>query len=307
MPKKLKKILLTGSSGTIGTRLFEKLLEQGYDVVGFDKELNQWNSRLNKFTIKGDLLKEKDIKKLPKDFDLIIHFAAHARVYDLVVNPDLALENIMTTYNILKFAKQNKIKNFMFSSSREVYGNKEQMVSKEKDVDIHLCESPYSASKVSDEAFVYSFSKCYNIDYVVFSFSNVYGMYDNSDRFVPLMIREMSKNKDINIFGKDKLLDFTYIDDCVDGVIKSIAKFSKIKNNTINIASGKGEKLTDVAKLIKKELNSKSKIIIKSSRAGEVIQYVADISKARKLLNYKPNYSVEQGIKLSINWYKKNV
>jgi UDP-glucose 4-epimerase len=215
-----------------------------------------------------------------------------------VVNPDLALENIITTYNILKFAKQNKIKNFIFSSSREVYSNKEQMVSKEKEVDIELCESPYSASKISNEALVYSFSKCYNIDYVIFRFSNVYGMYDDSDRFVPLMIREMSKNKDVNIFGKDKFLDFTYIDDCVDGVIKSIEKFSKIKNNTINIASGKGEKLINVAELIKRELNSKSKMIIKPSRAGEVIQYVADISKAQKLLNYKPKYSVEKGIKL---------
>ena len=305
--KKLSKILLTGSSGTIGTRLFEKLLEQGYDVVGFDRKLNQWNQRLNKFTIKGDLLKENDIKKLSSDFDLIIHFAANARVYDLVVNPDLALENIIATYNILKFAKQNKIKNFIFSSSREVYSNKEQMVSKEEDVDIELCESPYSASKISDEALVYSFSKCYGINYIVFRFSNVYGMYDDSDRFVPLMIREMSENKNVNIFGKGKLLDFTYIDDCVDGIIKSIEKFSKIRNNTINIASGEGEKLINVAEFIKRGLNSKSKIIMKPSRAGEVIQYVADISKVQKLLNYKPNCSIRKGIKLSIDWYKKNV
>lgn len=302
--KQIKKILLTGSSGTIGTRLFEKLLEQDYNVIGFDRKPNQWHHQLNKLTIRGDLLKEKDINKLSSNFDLIIHFAANARVYDLVVNPDLALENITTTYNILKFACKNNIKNFIFSSSREVYGNKKQIVSKEKDVSLELCESPYSASKISDEALVYAFSKCYGINYLIFRLSNVYGMYDNSDRFVPLMLRKMSKNQKVNIYGRNKLLDFTYIDDCIDGVVEGIKRFLKIKNNTINIASGKGEKLTEVAQLIKKHLNSKSKIIIKPSRPGEVIQYIADILRAKKSLNLQPKIKIKEGIKRSIDWYK---
>ena len=305
--KKIKKILLTGSSGTIGTRLFEKLLEQGYEVIGFDRRTNQWHSKLDKLTIRGDLLKERDINKLPTDFDLIIHFATNARVYNLVLKPDLALENIITAYNILKFAYKNNVKNFIFSSSREVYGNKKQVVSKETDVDIHLCEMYYTSIKIIDEALVYAFSKCYGINYLVLRFSNVYGMYDRSDRLFPLIIREMKKNQSVNIYGKNKILDLTYIDDCIEGVIKSIKRFPKIKNDIINIASGKGEKLIKVAQFIKENMSSKSKIIIKPNRTGEVVKYIADISKAKKLLGYKPSYYLQKGLSLTIDWYTKNI
>ncbi len=305
MKNKIKKILITGSSGTIGARLFEKLLEQGYKIRGFDKKFNKWHSRLNKLTIIGNLLNKKDIKKIPTDFDLIIHLAANARVYDLVLKPDLARDNIITTYNILEFARKNNIKNIIFSSSREVYGNRKNIIAKERDIDLQLCESAYSASKISDEALIYSFSKCYGIDYIICRFSNVYGMYDESERFIPIMIKNIKKNKDIKIFGKDKILDFTYIDDCISGIIKCVERFFKVKNNVFNIASGEGVKLIDAAKIIKQKINSKSKILIEKNRQGEVIRFVADISKANKMLGYKPKYSLLKGLKLTIDWYQK--
>ena len=298
------KILITGSSGTIGTRLFEKLLENNYGGVGFDKKENKWHENLNKLTVVGDLLKKEDIEKIPSDIDLIIHLAANARVYDLVIEPDLAKDNIITTYNILEFAKKNKIDKIIFSSSRETYGNRKKIKAKENDVDIQFCESPYSASKIADEVLVYSYQKCYKINYIVLRFSNVYGMYDESNRFIPLMIRKMKNKEKVEIFGKNKLLDFTYIDDCVDGIIKSIEKFDKVKNNTFNIASGKGQKLIDVAKIIKKELKSKSKILLRANRTGEVVKYVANISKAKKMLEYKPIFEIKKGLSLSIKWYK---
>jgi len=301
--KRFKKILITGSSGMIGTRLFENLLGQGFDVVGFDKRPNTWSFEFNKRTIKGNLTRQGDIQKLSGGIDLIIHLAANARVYDLVVNPDLALENIVSTYNTLEFARKNKIKSFIFSSSREVYSNKPRIVSAEKDVDIHLCESPYTASKMSGEALVYAFSRCYGIDSVVVRFSNVYGMYDTTDRFIPLLIGQMQRNQNVYIYGKDKLLDFTYIDDCIDGVVRTMERFEKVKKETFNIASGKGEKLTDVAQILRRLLNSKSKIIIKSNRTGEIVSYVADIAKAKKLLGYTPQHSLEKGLEATIDWY----
>lgn len=303
--EQIKKILITGSSGTIGTRLFEKLLNKNYKIIGFDRNSNKWHADLDKLTIRGNLLNKNDIKKIPVDIDLIIHLAANARVYDLVLKPDLALENIVSTYNILNFSRQNGVKKIIFSSSREVYGNSKKIISKEKDVDVSLCESPYAASKISDEALIYSFSKCYGIDYIICRFSNVYGMYDQSERFVPLMIKKMKKNEYVEIFGKDKILDFTYIDDCVEGIIDCIEKFDNVKNNTFNIASGEGVKLIDVAKIIKRNLNSKSQILIGKNRQGEVIKFIADISKAKKMLGYNPSISLEKGIKSSINWHKK--
>ena len=127
------KILITGSSGTIGTRLFEKLLEQGYGVVGFDKKRNRWDSELNKRTIRGDLLRDSDLKKLPKNIDLIIHLAASARVYNSVLNPILALENIAMTNRILEFARKQNVSRFIFSSSREVYGDREKNMDEARD------------------------------------------------------------------------------------------------------------------------------------------------------------------------------
>lgn len=305
MKNKTKKILITGSSGTIGTRLFEKLLAKKYDVIGFDRNYNKWSSNLNKLTIIGDLLKKEDIEKIPVGIDMVAHLAANPRVYDLVLRPDLALENIVSTYNILDFARNNNIKNFIFSSSREVYGNKKKIVSKEDDANFQLCESAYSASKISGEALIYSFSKCYGMNYIICRFSNVYGMYDESERFIPIMIRKMKKNEGIEIFGEDKILDFTYIDDCVGGIIECIEKFDNAKNNVFNIASGKGSKLIDVAKIIKRNLNSKSQILIGKNRQGEVVKFIADISKAKKMLEYKPKYSLSKGLKLTIDWYKK--
>jgi len=303
--QKIKKILITGSSGTIGTRLFETLLERGYQVIGFDKTKNKWRKDLNELTIIGDLLKKEDIRKIPKDINLVIHLAANARVFNLVKNPDLALDNIKSTYNILDFIRKNNIKNIIFPSSREVYGNRKKLVSKEDDVDLTLCESVYSASKISGEVLIYSFAKCYDIKYIICRFSNVYGMYDTSERFIPILMERMKEGKDFEVFGKDKILDFTYIDDCIDGVIKCVENFNKANGNTFNIAKGKGEKLLDIAKTIKKELNSKSKIVIGKSRKGEVIKYVADISKAKKVLKYNPKYSIKKGLELSLQWYSK--
>lgn len=299
------KILITGSSGTIGTRLFEKLLEQGYDVVGFDKKKNKWHDYLDKPTIKGDLLSESDVNKIPKDVELIIHLAANARVYDLVQSPNLALENVISTYNMLEFARKNNINKIIFSSSREVYGNRKRAIAKEDDARIEFSESPYSASKISNESFIHAYSRCYGLEYVLLRFSNVYGMYDESDRFIPLIIKKMKKNEDVFIFGKDKVLDFTYIDDCIEGIIICIRKFAKAKSHVFNIASGKGSRLTEVAKKIKTLMNSTTNIRVKNSRNGEVIRYIANISKAKKVLGYYPSRSLEESIPLTVDWYTK--
>lgn len=296
-------ILITGSSGTIGTRLFEKLLDKGYEVVGFDKKQNQWDSKLNKQTIRGDLREEDDLKKTPKDIDLIIHLAANARVYNSVLNPSLALENIEMTYNILEFARKQKVPRFILSSSREVYGNRERSISSEDEVNIRLSESPYSAIKIGSEALVYAYSKCFGTRNIILRFSNVYGRYDISDRFVPLMIKKMRKDQDVFIYGKEKVLDFTYLDDCVNGIIKSVMLFSKAQNNTLNIASGEGYTLVEIAQLIKELLGSKSRIRIKANRKGEVVQFIADLSKSKILLGYEPRYSIQKGLDASVEWY----
>lgn len=303
----MSKILITGSSGTIGTRLCEKLLEQNYEIIGIDWKPNKWVKKIDEITLRADLRDKSTFDKLPKSLDLIIHLAANARVYNLVKDPNLARDNFETTFNTLDFARKNNIKRFVFASSRETYGNSEKVVHSENEVYIQNCESPYTASKIGGEALVHAYQQCYGINFITFRFSNVYGMYDDSDRVIPLFIRLTKEDKDLTVFGREKLLDFTYIDDCISGVLKAINNFKKAQNDTYNIGSGKGTSILEIARLIQKFMKSQNKIVIKENRTGEVVKFIADISKAKQKFNYQPKTNILEGIKKSIAWYKENL
>jgi UDP-glucose 4-epimerase len=243
---------------------------------------------------------------LPKDVDLIIHLAANARVHDLVKDPSRAHDNMTMTFNVLEHARRNGIARVMFSSSRETYGNREGDINAEGDVRIDNCPSPYTAAKIADEAMIHAFQRCYGIDFVTFRFSNVYGMYDDSDRVVPLFQRLARANADIPVFGADKVLDFTYIDDTVAGVIQAAERFEVVKNHVYNLAYGEGMRMHDVAVMIRDRLGSQSRVVVGENRTGEVVKHVADITKARAAFGYAPKVSFEEGLTLALAWYAAN-
>lgn len=302
------KILVTGSSGTIGTNLSESLINQGHEVIGVDWKPNKWSKIVDDVTIKADLRDRITMQSLlPVDIDLVVHLAANARVHNLVVDPSLARDNFETLFNVLEYARINKITKFIFASSREVYGNTGIALHSEDDALTKNCESPYTASKIGGEAMVHSYKQCYDIDFAIVRFSNVYGMYDESDRIVPLFIQLCAANKDLTVYGEDKILDFTYITDAVTGVTTIIENFDILKNEVYNIASSKGTSLLEAAKLIKEEMNSESNVTIELSRVGEVVKYIADISKIQERTNFSPRVSIQDGIKLSVDWYTKNI
>ncbi len=311
------RILITGSSGTIGTRLSERLLEAGHEVIGIDWLPNKWNPKIQKLTqlidlrdaealkAQSSLLRQGSGGQAKLKADLIVHLAANARVYELVEHPKRALDNFITLFNTLEFTRTSGIKKFIFASSRESYGNAGTDTYSEDMVRVENCESPYTASKVGGEALVEAYRRCYGIDQITFRFSNVYGSYDDSVRVVPLFIRLARKNEPMTIFGKDKCLDFTYIDDTVSGIIAGIEKFESAKNTTYNLATGTGTTIVHLAETIKKLLRSSSEVTVGAPRTGEVIRYVANISKARKALGYNPKTSFEEGIKKTVEWYLK--
>lgn len=312
---KRKRILITGSSGQIGTNLSLELIRKGHDVFGVDIRPNTWNNKIN--TIIQDLsLTYNEHKKgignvvYPESLDIVIHLAAHAKVYELVKNPSKAIKNIMMTFNVLEYCRNNKIP-IIFSSSREVYGDVHRYLTNEEETNIYFTESPYSASKISSEAFIYSYAQCYAINYIVFRFSNVYGRYDNDidrmERVIPLFIQKIKNDQPITVFGKDKILDFTYIDDCIQGLMSAIELLTNNQkvNQTINLAYGKGSTLVRVAEYIGEALGKKPKINIENSRIGEVTHYVADIKRAKKILNYNPRVDLREGIFKTIEWASK--
>lgn len=298
-------IIITGSSGTVGNELAEQLLERDYEVTGVDYTENRWSDRVDQNTVYADLRKYSATNDLPDDADLIVHLAANARVHKLIKNPNLAKENIETTYNIAEYARRSDT-NIVFASSREVYGNRGKLIYNESDTYIDECESPYTASKIAGESVINAYQECYDIESCILRFSNVYGRFDASDRVVPLFIAQATRGENMTIYGSSKVLDFTYLDDCVNGIISTIENFEKAKRTTFNIASGTGTSLLKLAELIIEHTNSKSTLSVKPNRTGEINRYVADISKAQKILDFHPSHSLKSGLEQTTEWYQRN-
>lgn len=303
------RILVTGSSGQIGTNLGLQLLRRGDEVVGLDWRENTWTREIP--TTLCDL-SSTPAEKLPVTgkFDAVVHLAAHAKVFELVEQPARALQNVQTCFGALEFARQQGIP-FIFGSSREVYGDIHRHVTDESHADFVVAESPYSASKIAGEAFAYSFAECYELPCVVFRFSNVYGRYDcdidRMERVIPLFIRRIAKGEPIVVFGRDKVLDFTWVDDCANGIMRAIdlVVAGKLKRETINLAYGQGSTLQDLVNLIALALQKEPQVRYEPARAGEVTRYVADISKARRLLGYDPQTPLTAGIPRCIKWQRE--
>ena len=309
------RILITGSSGEIGTNLALKLVERGHTVFGVDKRPNTWTDKfpyvmqdlsVRFFNFKGGIGETP----YPTDINVVVHLAANAKVHELVENPSRALENINIIFNVLEFCRINKLP-IIFSSSREVYGDIQRYMTNEQQSDFRFTESPYSASKIAGEALIYSYARCYNIPYIVFRFSNVYGRFDSDiermERVIPLFIQKIHRGEPITVYGKDKTLDFTYIDDCVEGIIASIEKLAggKIKNETINLAYGEGHTLLELVNYICENFGKTCDTKIEAARLGEVTHYVADIGKAKSLLGYNPKTNLKDGIGKAVAWWKE--
>jgi UDP-glucose 4-epimerase len=247
------------------------------------------------------------------EVDLVVHLAAHAKVHQLVAQPHRALANTQMTFNVLELCRLRQLP-LVFSSTREVYGDVHRFEGYGEDTaDFAFTESPYSASKIASEAFIYAYARCYGLRYVAFRFSNVYGRYDNDlqrmSRVLPLFMHQMSRGEPITVYGgADKVLDFTYVDDCVDGIARGIEALAAghVQNETINLAFGEGNTLVRAAELIAAELDVEPKMTIAPSLLGEVTRYVADIRKARDLLGWEPDTPLAEGIPKAVAWFREH-
>lgn len=303
------RVLITGSSGLIGTNVGLALLQRGDGVLGIDKRPNSWTERIETRIFDLSQGRTGDIPVDGK-FDVVLHLAAYAKVFELVEHPDRALENVQMCFNVLEYCRKTGTP-IIFGSSREVYGDIHRHVTEENAADFVVAESPYSASKISGEAFIYSYGKCYGLPYLVFRFSNVYGRYDcdldRMERVIPLFVRKIDRGEPIVVFGREKVLDFTYIDDCAQGVIKGIDALASrtVNQQTINLAYGQGSTLVDLVNLISLALRKEANVRYEPARPGEVTRYVAEISKARRLLGYEPTTPLTAGVPRAVRWQQE--
>jgi UDP-glucose 4-epimerase len=310
------RVLITGSSGQIGTNLALHLARRGHSVFGVDKRPNTWTDEVP--TLIQDLAGHYPAfpggiggVEYP-EVDLVAHFAAHAKVHELVAQPHRALENAVMTFNVLEYCRGAGVP-VVFSSTREVYGDVRRFEGYgEATADFAFTESPYSASKIAGEALIYSYARCYDLPYLVFRFSNVYGRYDNDlkrmVRVLPLFTHRLLRGESITVYGREKVLDFTYVDDCVDGIARGVEALAagEVRNETLNLAYGEGNSLFRAAELIAAELDVEPRIETAPPRLGEVTHYVADIRKASDLLGWRPETALEEGIPKSVAWFREH-
>jgi nucleoside-diphosphate-sugar epimerase len=310
------RVLITGSSGQIGTNLALRLQRDGHWVFGVDKRQNPWT---NEFPyLLQDLAGHYPAfaggiggVEYP-EVDVVVHLAAHAKVHQLVRQPHRALENAIMTFNVLEYCRQLNLA-LVFSSTREVYGDVHRFEEYgEESADFAYTESPYSASKITSEAFIYSYARCYGLNYLVFRFSNVYGRFDNDlrrmSRVIPLFMHQIARGEQVTVFGgQEKVLDFTYVDDCVDGIARGIYALAdgRVANETINLAFGEGNTLVRAAELIAEELGVEPQVMFAPALLGEVTRYVADIRKARDLLGWTPQTPLADGVPKAVAWFRE--
>lgn len=308
-------LLVTGCAGFIGFHLSKRLLDQGLDVIGVDNfdpyyDTNLKSDRLDelrknkKFVfIKkacGDLLK-KDLE----DVDIIFHQGARAGVRSSIENPIIYNElNVNSTVKLLKLAVDSKVKKIIFASTSSVYGDVDKFpITEEHPTNP---KNPYAVSKLAAEKYLSAFYNCYGLQYISLRYFTVYGPWGRPDMFMAKVLDSCFGGKPfLRFVKKGKLIDFkrdfSYIDDIVDANI--LAMKSKIENDIFNISSEKDISIEYIIKLIAKETGKEPKSIESAPNPADVLRTWADISKAKKILGYKPKTSIEQGVKNLVKWY----
>ncbi|XOU94776.1 MAG: SDR family oxidoreductase [Candidatus Kerfeldbacteria bacterium] len=315
----MKKIIVTGGAGFIGSNLTIELIKRGYQVKVIDnlsggllKNLDPVKDEIE--FVKGDIRSLDLLEKQFTGYDAVLHQAALGSVPRSIKDPyNTHTSNTTGTLNVLIAAKNQDIKKVVFASSSSVYGNREnsasQKVVKKKEIMEPQPLSPYAVSKISAEYYVKVFSHIYDLPTITLRYFNVFGPRQNPNSeyaaVIPLFIKAILKGEQPQIFGDGtQSRDFTYVRNNIEANI--LAMNSKVKNGEIiNIACSQSISLLQLINLINSILNTKISPKLNPPRIGDVKNSLADISKAKKLINYSPIVDVEEGLKKTINWYKK--
>lgn len=315
------KYFITGGAGFIGSTLSEKLLQDGIKIVSIDNFCNFYDPKLKENNIaditendnykiyKGDIRDRKILERIFNEnkFDCVIHLAAMAGVRPSIENPCLYQEvNCLGTQNILEEMKKHNIKKLIMASSSSVYGNCKKVPFKENMI-VDFAISPYAATKKANEVMTYTYHKLYNMNVIMLRFFTVYGPKQRPDLAINKFTTLILNNEAIPMFGDGTTSrDYTYIDDIVDGIIKSINYVEKNENvyEIINLGNSNPISLKEMITTIGQVLNIEPTIKQLPMQPGDVDRTYADITKARKLLGYEPQTSFEEGIRRFIEWYR---
>ena len=319
----MQTYLITGGAGFIGSSLSEELIKQGNKVIAIDNFCDFYNPKIKEYNIKK-LLENKNFKLYRKDIrdrqalkqifdenniDIVMHLAAMAGVRPSIENPILYQEvNCMETQNILETMKEHNVKNLVMASSSSVYGNCKEVPFRE-DMVVDFAISPYAATKKANEVMTHVYHKLFDINVIMLRFFTVYGPKQRPDLASNKFTRLMLEDKEIPMFGDGTTSrDYTYIDDIVDGIIKSCNYVVNNKNvyAILNLGNSSPVSLKEMINTIGQVVRVEPKIKQLPMQPGDVDRTFADISKAKELIGYNPKTSFKEGIEKFVKWYKIN-
>lgn len=311
-------ILVTGGAGFIGSHLVDKLLKEKLEIVVVDDFNDFYDPQIKRKNVENHL-KNKNYKLYEGDicnfeflkeifskypFKMIVHLAARAGVRPSLKDPLLyERTNGIGTLNLLELAKIHNIKNFIFASSSSVYGINSKVPFSEDDP-IEKPISPYASTKRANELMCFTYHHLYGLNITCLRFFTVYGPRQRPEMAIYKFTNLIYDGKPIPVYGDGKTRrDFTYIEDIMEGVLASMEKCYPFE--IINLGESKTIELLELIQLIEKNLKKRAKIDFLPLQPGDVPITYADISKAKKLLNYNPRYPIEKGIEEFTDWFIK--
>ena len=310
--------LVTGGSGFIGSNLCEAILKMGYKVrclddlsTGKQKNVDAFSDDPNYTFIKGDIKELDTCMAACEGVDYVLNQAAWGSVPRSIEMP-LFYEknNIMGTLNMMEAARQQGVKKFVYASSSSVYGDHPVLPKKEGQEGNLL--SPYALTKRVDEEFAKLYTRLYGLDTYGLRYFNVFGRRQDPDgayaAVIPKFIKMLMNDETPTINGDGKQSrDFTYIENVIEANLKACLAPHEAAGNAFNIAYGGREYLIDIYHSLTKALGKDIEPNFGPDRAGDIKHSNADISKAREMLGYEPDYDFESVFKEAIDWYVENL
>ena len=303
------KTLVTGCAGFIGSHLVDTLLVQGYEVIGIDCFTDYYPREIKEANI-SNALKNKNFKFMEEDIlnmdkfpevDFVFHLAAQAGVraswgksFEIYTK-----NNIEATQKLLEFYKDLSIKKFVYASSSSVYGDAELPM---KENSLLKPVSPYGVTKLAGENLCYLYWKNYNVPTVSLRYFTVYGPRQRPDMAIHKFVRAIINEEEITVFGDGtQTRDFTFVEDAVEANV--LAAKSNSVENVFNIGGGTRISVNDLIGEIEKLIGNRAKIKHTEKQKGDVSDTLADVNKARAMLNWQPKIDIHRGLSNYIKWY----
>ena len=318
----MKKALVTGGAGFIGSHLCERLLREGYCVVNLDNFNNYYDPKIKWHNIQqalghdnyrlyvGDIRDNKILDQINEEqgkIDIICHLAAMAGVRNSLKDPvEYVSVDVGGTVNMLEFAKKNEVDKFIFASSSSVYGKNSKIPFSEDDP-LEGQVSPYAAAKRSAELYCQTYSDLYDIPTVALRFFTVYGPRQRPEMAIHLFTRLIMEGKPIPVFGDgSSARDYTYIDDIIEGVYKAML-YEKSRFEIFNLGSSRTVKLSELVEIIEQFVGKAAFIDSRPLQPGDVDITYADLSRVMNRIEYAPKTDIQRGIELLLMWLRQQV